>query len=69
MGTGPKTQSILYNNHYGWFERRGRGLYGLKPKALPETEGYPEIVAAYRRAISKKPALGGPPMGGHPKQS
>lgn len=28
-GLGPKAGSILRDNHYGWFERLGRGLYGL----------------------------------------
>ena len=25
----PKTRSILYNNVYGWFDRRGKGVYTL----------------------------------------
>lgn len=29
MGTGPKTYTILYKNHYHWFRRIGRGLYEL----------------------------------------
>lgn len=29
MGTGGKTGQILYDNHYGWFERLGKGKYGL----------------------------------------
>ena len=31
MGTGEKTGQILYDNHYGWFERLGKGVYGLTP--------------------------------------
>ena len=55
MGTGPKTQSILYNNHYGWFERQERALYGLKPKAMAEIAEYPDLVEAYRRRIAETP--------------
>ena len=29
LGAGPKTHSILYNNHYNWFKRLSRGLYDL----------------------------------------
>ena len=51
LGTGPKTQSILYNNHYGWFERIGEGLYSLKPAAFQEIAAYPELVEHYRKKI------------------
>ena len=27
----PKTRVILYNNVYGWFDRLGKGVYGLSP--------------------------------------
>ena len=45
MGTGKKTQSILYNNHYGWFERTGRGLYAIKPGAMREIEKFASALA------------------------
>lgn len=32
QGIGPKAGDILRDNHYGWFERLGRGLYGLTEK-------------------------------------
>ncbi|GAB4454340.1 MAG: DUF2161 domain-containing phosphodiesterase [Armatimonadaceae bacterium] len=32
QGTGPKTQSILNRNVYGWFERVDRGIYALRPR-------------------------------------
>jgi len=41
-GVGPKAGDILRDNHYGWFERLGRGLYGLTEKgslALKEYQG------------------------------
>ncbi|MGH1445816.1 MAG: DUF2161 domain-containing phosphodiesterase [Cognatishimia sp.] len=28
----PKATNIMYNNHYGWFEKRARGVYGLSPE-------------------------------------
>ncbi len=50
-GGGEKTQTILSGNHYGWFERLGKGLYALTPsgrEALKAPE-YAEIVAALRK--------------------
>jgi hypothetical protein len=32
LGAGPKTQSILRNNVYGWFEHLSRGQYALRPQ-------------------------------------
>jgi len=43
--TGKKTTSILYANHYGWFQRVGRGIYQLTDKAKIELAKHPEIVA------------------------
>ena len=51
MGTGPKTQPILYNNHYNWFDRIGEGMYDLKPSGKTEIDKYPEIVEHYRKRI------------------
>ena len=31
LGTSKKTHSILYHNHYNWFQKNERGIYGLKP--------------------------------------
>lgn len=47
LGTGPKTQSILQYNVYGWFEKRGRGLYGLSGRGRKELKEYPELVRHY----------------------
>jgi hypothetical protein len=61
MGTGPETQGILFHNVYGWFERTGRGVYGLSARGCEELESYPGLVkrylAAARRAAAK--AAGG----------
>lgn len=43
LGSGDKTQSILYKNHYGWFEKVDRGLYRLSEKGTEEIIEYPEI--------------------------
>lgn len=32
LGTGNKTQSILYNNFYGWFQRVEKGVYDITEK-------------------------------------
>jgi hypothetical protein len=33
-------RSILYNNHYGWFVRIERGLYGLSEKGEVDLKKY-----------------------------
>jgi hypothetical protein len=33
MGASEKTHAILYRNHYGWFERKEKGIYTLKQGA------------------------------------
>jgi hypothetical protein len=50
LGTGPKTQSILYSDFYGWFERVDRGLYGLKAAGREELGQYRDVVTAWRLA-------------------
>ncbi len=51
LGTGPKTYGILYDNHYGWFDRVGRGLYSLKPEGLAALDAYPELTARFSAAL------------------
>lgn len=48
MGTGDRTQSILSNNYYGWFERVERGVYRLHPAGRKALLDYPEITAHFR---------------------
>jgi hypothetical protein len=50
MNTGPKTQSILYNDVYGWFERVGHGLYALRPEGRAALREHPDLVARFRTA-------------------
>jgi hypothetical protein len=48
MGGGERTQSILSNNYYGWFERIERGLYRLHPCGRQALEDYPEITNHFK---------------------
>ena len=48
MGTGPKTTSILYDNHYCWFERVDRGVYALSARGREELAQYPDLAASFR---------------------
>ncbi len=54
MGTGDKTTSILYNNHYGWFVRINNGIYSLSSKGNSEINNYPELLKYYQEKISKQ---------------
>ncbi|MEX1376933.1 MAG: DUF2161 family putative PD-(D/E)XK-type phosphodiesterase [Eubacteriales bacterium] len=31
FGCGENTWNVLYDNHYGWFEKVGKGTYGITP--------------------------------------
>lgn len=39
-----ETQKILNNNHYGWFERVGRGAYRLSPAGEQALEEYSSLL-------------------------
>lgn len=49
LGTGPRTQDILYQNHYGWFDRIGRGLYDISSSGRRALAEYGEIADLYRK--------------------
>ena len=53
FGTGEKTQSILSQNHYGWFQRVERGVYVLNAQGALELKSYPELTARYGKKITK----------------
>jgi hypothetical protein len=53
MGAGERTQSILSNNYYGWFERVARGTYRLHPSGKKALIEYPEITAHFRNTIGR----------------
>ena len=61
MGTGPKTQSILYNNVYGWFQRTGHGVYNLKPPGKAAIETYASLIPALEARLAA-PASGETPQ-------
>ena len=43
-----RTRSILYDNHYGWFERTGRGRYLAAPAGHQAAEEYKEVLEILR---------------------
>jgi hypothetical protein len=47
LGTGPKTQAILYDNVYGWFQRVGAGTYRLAAHGARDIDTYPELKRRY----------------------
>lgn len=49
LNTGPRTQSILYNDVYGWFERVGHAQYALRPEGKAALNEYPELVSHLRK--------------------
>ncbi len=53
LGTGKKTTSILYRNHYFWFNKVSRGLYQLSEKGREALHQYPDIVDYYFKLIDK----------------
>ena len=38
----PKARDILYNNHYGWFEKESRGIYKLSQSGIIESINWSE---------------------------
>jgi hypothetical protein len=56
MGTGAKTTSILYDNHYGWFERIGRGVYELKASGRKALNDYGTLSRHYSGLLDKRRA-------------
>lgn len=52
-GTAPNTQSILYSDFYGWFERLAPGLYSLRSRGRAALDDYPELAACYRESLAE----------------
>jgi len=48
LGTASNTQSILYSDFYGWFERISLGLYSLRTRGRTELDDFPELSSLYR---------------------
>jgi len=53
LGTGPKTQSILHSNVYGWFERMQRGVYRLSDAGRRELKDFPELARHYGSLVKR----------------
>lgn len=54
VGAPANAQKILYNNHYGWFEKSARGLYRLKAgKARAIARENPTIWQYYENLVEQ----------------
>lgn len=52
VGASANARQILYNNHYGWFEKSARGLYKLKSgKARAIAKENPTIWEYYEKLV------------------
>ncbi|MBN1858406.1 hypothetical protein JW848_04290 [Candidatus Bipolaricaulota bacterium] len=49
--TGSKTHAILYRDYYGWFERVGRGVYGVSAAGRRAFDEFPTAVSYYRELV------------------
>lgn len=47
MGTGEKTQSILHQNYYGWFDRVDRGVYSISKLGKKELKEFPQVIKIF----------------------
>lgn len=56
LGAGPKTQPILYQNVYGWFEHIGRALYDVGPSGREALKSYPELTEHFEATRSENSA-------------
>lgn len=56
LGTGAKTQRLLYDNVYGWFQRSARGAYRLSARGRKELDEYPELKRRFLAEIGRKRA-------------
>ena len=57
MGTGPKTQSILYMDVYGWFSRVKNGIYKVKKSGMREVKEHSELFKLYSEITSNAELL------------
>lgn len=53
LGAGPKTQSILTKNHYGWFVRESYGRYGLSDAGRNSLREFSEVAAQHHAVIDE----------------
>lgn len=57
LGAGEKAGQILCANHYGWFERLKKGVYGLTPAGREGLREYAALVERLRERLLSKTAL------------
>ena len=50
-GCPANTRTILYADHYGWFERLGKGTYSLTAQGRAALAAYPELVLHYAQPL------------------
>lgn len=54
LGTPKNTQSVLYRNVYGWFERVDKGVYALHDAGRSSLAHYGELRAVYRKRLARR---------------
>ncbi len=54
LGCTKKSQSILSQNFYGWFERVSRGVYTVHTHGRKQLKAYPELVDHFTHSVQKK---------------
>ena len=51
IGGGEKTQAILSNNYYGWFQKISRGVYNITNEGNDELKLYPELSKQSKKVL------------------
>ncbi|MFW6234593.1 MAG: DUF2161 family putative PD-(D/E)XK-type phosphodiesterase, partial [Spirochaetota bacterium] len=52
-GASERAAAILRDNHYGWFVRIRRGVYGLTEAGRTEPDAlFPDVVAVFLRRLA-----------------
>lgn len=55
LGTNvKKTTDILSDNHYGWFEKISRGLYGISVQGTHEVKNHEELYQYYIKLVKDR---------------
>lgn len=54
MTENDKTGQILYQNHYGWYERVDKGVYKISNKGLKALKEYSEIIDHFKVIVERK---------------
>ncbi|MBN1150100.1 hypothetical protein JXA84_02640 [candidate division WOR-3 bacterium] len=44
LGCAKNTRSVLYNNFYGWFDRKGRGVYSINETGRKALDEYKKLL-------------------------